>query len=312
MLNKLERKYGRYAVKDLTIKMMIVLAVGYMLNLMAGDYLTFNPYLIFHGQIWRIFTWVLIPMQNNPFLYALTILVFFLPIGKSMEMTWGDFKYNLYIFSGLIITMLMGLLSYVFYALYIGRLGLDVTTANLAVQMFSANMAFLMIPYFILMSIFFAYAAIYPNAMILFMFFIPIKIKWLAILDALYYVYIMYEYVSMGVWYGALIILASFINFGIFYLLDHKKVGNPYAAAYKRAMSADKRSGARIVRTRPVNHGPAGEHKKILTPSQSVHRCEICGKTDKDSPELTFRYCSKCKGSHEYCQEHLFTHVHIE
>ena len=43
-----------------------------------------------------------------------------------------------------------------------------------------------------------------------------------------------------------------------------------------------------------------------------VHRCAICGRTDVDSPQLEFRYCSKCEGNYEYCADHLFTHQHVK
>jgi hypothetical protein len=43
-----------------------------------------------------------------------------------------------------------------------------------------------------------------------------------------------------------------------------------------------------------------------------VHRCAICGRTNLDNPDLEFRYCSKCEGGMEYCQDHLFTHVHVK
>ena len=42
------------------------------------------------------------------------------------------------------------------------------------------------------------------------------------------------------------------------------------------------------------------------------NKCAICGRTEADDPELVFRYCSKCVGNYEYCQEHLFTHEHIK
>ena len=56
--------------------------------------------------------------------------------------------------------------------------------------------------------------------------------------------------------------------------------------------------------------------KKIKAVSEPVsqirHKCAICGQTDVSNPSLTFRYCSKCNGNYEYCNEHLFTHKHIE
>ena len=42
------------------------------------------------------------------------------------------------------------------------------------------------------------------------------------------------------------------------------------------------------------------------------HRCAVCGRTELDDPNLEFRYCSKCNGNYEYCQDHLFTHEHVK
>ena len=52
------------------------------------------------------------------------------------------------------------------------------------------------------------------------------------------------------------------------------------------------------------------EVKKAVTITR--HKCAICGRTEKDAPELEFRYCSKCEGNYEYCQDHLFTHEHVK
>lgn len=42
------------------------------------------------------------------------------------------------------------------------------------------------------------------------------------------------------------------------------------------------------------------------------HRCAVCGRTELDDPTLEFRFCSKCNGNYEYCQDHLFTHEHVK
>ena len=57
------------------------------------------------------------------------------------------------------------------------------------------------------------------------------------------------------------------------------------------------------------------EFKKKMRPAAAVktgHRCAVCGRTDKDSPGMEFRYCSKCEGSFEYCMDHLYTHQHVK
>lgn len=71
-----------------------------------------------------------------------------------------------------------------------------------------------------------------------------------------------------------------------------------------------------------------GRHRKVVSASRrqtyvrqmkaaksekdSFHRCEVCQRTEKDDPNLEFRYCSKCDGYHEYCSDHLFSHEHIK
>ncbi len=45
---------------------------------------------------------------------------------------------------------------------------------------------------------------------------------------------------------------------------------------------------------------------------KTIHQCTICGITEKDDPEMEFRYCSKCAGAYEYCSKHLRDHQHIQ
>lgn len=49
-----------------------------------------------------------------------------------------------------------------------------------------------------------------------------------------------------------------------------------------------------------------------MNPRGAVHRCAICGRTELDDPNLEFRYCSKCEGNYEFCQDHLFLHIHAK
>ena len=42
------------------------------------------------------------------------------------------------------------------------------------------------------------------------------------------------------------------------------------------------------------------------------NKCAICGKTEASHADLEFRFCSKCNGNYEYCQDHLFTHEHVK
>ena len=84
----------------------------------------------------------------------------------------------------------------------------------------------------------------------------------------------------------------SLFNFVIFYLLTR----NWYRISPKNIAGRAKFKKAAKIR-------PAGE---------SIHKCAVCGRTEKDDDTLEFRFCSKCKGNLEYCSDHLYTHIHVE
>ena len=54
------------------------------------------------------------------------------------------------------------------------------------------------------------------------------------------------------------------------------------------------------------------KHKIQAAGKGTKHKCAVCGRTDLDDPSLEFRFCSKCDGGLEYCQDHLFTHEHVK
>lgn len=100
-LNKLERKFGRYAIPHLTTYIIITYVIGYLLNYAfpsALGYMTLDPYMIiFHGQVWRLVSWLLIPPSSLD-IFTVIMLFFYYSIGSSLERAWGDFRYNVYIF----------------------------------------------------------------------------------------------------------------------------------------------------------------------------------------------------------------------
>ena len=99
-LDKMERKFGRYAISNLSIYIIITYAAGYLLTALAPNvvsYLVLEPALILRGQIWRLVTWLLIPPGSLD-LFTIITLMFYYSIGSSLERTWGAFRYNVYIF----------------------------------------------------------------------------------------------------------------------------------------------------------------------------------------------------------------------
>ena len=282
-IDKLERKFGRFGIPNLTIYMIVCYVIGYALMIVNPgilNWLSLEPAYILRGQVWRLVTWVLYPPSTSGVLwFAIAVLFFYYPIGTSLERTIGTFKYTLYILSGVIFTILG---AFILYFL----LGGTVLVGNV----FST--------YYISLSTFLAYAMCYPDMQVLLMFIIPVKMKWMAIFYVVIVVYEMIQYIMAGAWYLVIPIVASLLNFIIFYFgtKDFSRY-NPKEIhrrnEFRRAME------------------PQGRMKSG-SGSVTKHKCAICGRTELDDPNLEFRFCSRCNGNYEYCQDHLFTHTHVK
>ena len=117
-MNKLERKFGKYAIPNITWYMILCYAAGYVLQFVGQaqqvdilSYLTLNPYAICHGEVWRIVTWIIVPPDSLDLL-TLISLYFYYSIGRSLEIVWGTFRYNVFLLSGMVFTI-VGAVSYV-------------------------------------------------------------------------------------------------------------------------------------------------------------------------------------------------------
>lgn len=281
-MNKLERKFSRYAVSNLTLYLIFGYAVGYMLGRVSPQmlgYLTLNPYQVIHGQIWRLVTWVLIPPSMDNIIFYLIMMLFYYQLGTNLERTWGVFRYNVYIFGGILYTAVGAVATWLVMAAVYGN------AAAMGVYVGSYVST-----YYICMSIFLAFAVCYPDMQILLYFIIPIKMKWLA------YVYaalMLFDFIQ-SLWPGRSVMAMSLLNFIIFFL-----------------------STRDLHRYSPKEvHRRQAYQKAVRQPRNTAgitkHKCAICGRTEQDDPSLEFRFCSKCDGNYEYCQDHLFTHQHIK
>ena len=116
-LNKMERKFGKFAIRGLMKYIIICYVIGYLIEFMMPQvysFLTLEPYLIFHyGQVWRLVSWVLIPPPTGNIFFAVIMIFLYYQLGNALEQTWGTFRFNLYIFGGVIFTILGALLLYV-------------------------------------------------------------------------------------------------------------------------------------------------------------------------------------------------------
>lgn len=273
-LDKMERRFGRYAIRNLTMYLLAGYAIGYLLSFTMPQlltYFTLEPALILKGQVWRLLSWVIIPPNDN-IIFVIFMMLLYYSLGNTLESYWGAFRYNVYIFSGILFTVIG---AFIVNGLIGGITGFG--------SLYST--------YYINMSIFLACASIMPDYQLLLYGIIPIKMKWLAILDV---VLLAVDAVQGGL-IIRIVIIASFLNFIIFFFCNRNLRGHSPKQAARR-----KKFQKQI--SRPQNQYAGG----------AKHRCAVCGRTELDDPTLEFRYCSKCNGNYEYCQDHLFTHEHVK
>ena len=332
MLEKLERRIGKYAVKNLIYYVLGGYAVGYILYIMYYLsvnnwylYITLDPALVMRGQVWRLFTWVLtIPQSFSLWLVFMFLLYYF--IGKSLEATIGTFRYNVYIFSGWLFTTLGAMVVY---------------WITLAMPSIDGGISIDASTYYINMASFLAFAVLYPEYRVYLFGIIPLKMKWLAIFDIVYLGIDIMGYFAMFTSYGAQVIelygyevsvyrayaaaeifciLISLLNFIIFWIMNRSlkakqaRRSNQFKRSYNAGMNANANGAFYSQAQRNTQRSAAGKasYRPQSGNGEIVHRCAICGRTSTEFPNLTFRYCSKCAGNHEYCQDHLFTHEHVK
>ena len=273
-LDKMERRFGRYAIRNLTMYLLAGYAIGYLLSFTMPQlltYFTLEPALILKGQVWRLLSWVIIPPNDN-IIFVIFMMLLYYSLGNTLESYWGAFRYNVYIFSGILYTVIG---AFIVNGLIGGITGFG--------SLYST--------YYINMSIFLACASIMPDYQLLLYGIIPIKMKWLAVLDV---VLLAVDAVQGGL-IIRIVIIASLLNFIIFFFCNRNLRGHSPKQAARR-----KKFQKQIIR--PQNQYAGG----------AKHRCAVCGRTELDDPTLEFRYCSKCNGNYEYCQDHLFTHEHVK
>ncbi|MCI6921130.1 MAG: derlin [Lachnospiraceae bacterium] len=298
-MSNFEKKFGKYAIKNLSLILIMCYACGYLMKWINPGFFTYlylNPYeIIHHFQIWRLVTWLIVPPDSFDF-WTLLMLYFYYSIGTSLERTWGTYRYNVYIFSGILFTAVGAFILYgVSSLLGAQSLGLWMTVDGYITYptMFST--------YYVNMSIFLAYAATFPDYEVLLFFILPIKVKFLGIIYGamLVYQFIVGYGTSSALFYYNLgirfVITASLLNFVVFFFTSRKKV---------------RRGPIKMIRQQAVKQQARHEMKK--SSGITRHKCAVCGRTDETNPELEFRFCSKCNGNYEYCQDHLFTHTHVQ
>lgn len=267
-------------IPNLMLYIVLGTAIVYVMSRMAGNtflyyLLCFDRAAILHGQVWRLITYPLTYSAGNLLLTAVVLFCYY-SLGRAMENIWGTLRFNLYYLSGVVMMDV--------YCMLFGG------TADVA---------------YLNMSLFLAYATLFPDAHFLLFFIIPVKAWLFALIDL---VLVLVGLVSYPFPYN----LFSVISLANYFLFFGKDVLNVIPMSWRA-------NAARLFHKRPpekakVIRFDAGSyeasHAAVKAPY--THKCTVCGRTDVSNPELEFRYCSRCRGYYCYCQDHINNHSHIQ
>lgn len=299
--DKLEKKFGRFAIPHLMLYVTICYIIGYVLyftrNYAVLNVLALNAEEILHGQVWRIVSYIIQPPTSSMPIFFLITVYFYYMIGRYLERQWGAFKFNFYFFSGMILNVIAAIVIYLIFGVIMP-----------------------MSVYYLNLSLFMAFAVEQPDTYMLLFFIIPFKIKWFAILDAIYFgLTVFFGYLALAVRLpdtilaplnfvginpsptGATAAVIAMLNFIIFY-------------AVFKAGRKNRGSNNRQYRQSTGNSNNRNEYQSRTDSGAARiprHRCAICGKTEFNDANEEFRFCTKCEGAFEYCSKHLHNHNHV-
>lgn len=269
-------KHPRLSIPNLMLYIVIGNVIVYFLDMFslsaqysASMYFSFSRTAILHGQIWRLFTFMFVPTGGNILFFAIS-LYFYYFVGSTLEREWGSSKFTIYYFFGILLNILVGFVVGYTNVVYIN------------------------------MALFFAFATLFPETQVLLFFIIPVKIKWLAWLNGVFFAFEIVSYLASSAPLRALIPIVAILNYLLFFAGDLTDSVN----------KARGKSSYRSKKKNTVDFHAAQQHVKEK--KGYLHKCAVCGRTDASNPELEFRYCSKCNGYYCYCSEHINSHVHIE
>ena len=275
-------RHPRFGIPNLMRYIVIGNVVVYFLSMLSSkadatalDFLVFNLNGLLHGEVWRLVTFVFVPEYFSPFALIIS-LYFYYWIGSILEREWGTAKFTLYYAGGALLTLL-------------GVVITSLITGNHFLTLAGTG--------YVNLSMFLAFAVLFPNMTVLLFFIIPVKIKWLAIIDGAFFAIEIVQSILSGNVVGAITPVLALLNFAIF--------ATPHVR-YLRQKTQYRHSPGAVNYRRTVRQA---QQQQKSAPYH--HKCAVCGRTDTDYPDLQFRYCSKCAGYHCFCQDHIFSHVHF-
>ncbi len=305
MIEKLVKKWERHAVPGFMKYIVILYAAGFVVGMINPlfyyEWLMLDFDKVFEGQVWRLLTFIIQPLNQTNILFEAIMLFVYYSIGMSIERLRGASRFNLFYFNGVILNILS-------QALFYGIANALLESRN-AIPL--VDYPVVSLSYFNT-TLFLALALMLPDMTFLLMFFIPVRAKYFVIIFAVEFGIDLYYAFNAG-WYNGVctlvLILAAVFNMLLFY----RPFGNRSRGQRKRQNEFQKAFTSGMQYKPSNNTGNAAPNNVYPFPGTVTrHKCAVCGKTERDGYDIEFRFCSKCNGNYEYCMEHINNHKHVE
>ncbi len=348
-LYKLERKFGKYTIKNLPLVLTVLFVFNYLLSVAAPDIyeqLTLSPIMIFYRhQYWRLITWIF--TTPGPIsVWTPISLVCLYGLGVSAERGMGRFMFNLYIVGGMILNLitvlvvsglicmksnlgdyfanLSGSVSqnavnelYLVSELAEGGYGMTYSVFNALNEVISGGY---FINYLVSTCTLFAFAMSYSEGTIFYMFLFPLKAKYVALIS---FLLLLYDYFAVPLIVFRALVFVTVVYFFLFNWIFRKyssRRSGRYSFVNYGKSDKKKKSSPFKVRDNKDNvynmsdyvGRKQGGGEKQMPEGITRHKCAVCGRTENDGEDLVFRFCTKCNGNYEYCNEHIYTHEHVK
>lgn len=268
LLNRLERRFGRYAPSGIIFWLVALSGAVYLILYVRPElYLDFTlePHSLARGEVWRLLTFLFLPWSLGrtglgPF-FTVFALLFLYTIGSSLEAQWGSFRFDVFYVLAAVATVASSLLFG-------------------AVTNFYINQSLLL-----------AFATEFPEYEIRLFLVLPLKMKWLGLLEVgllLYQLWVGGPAERAGI----LVAMSAFLLFCGGTLVERAR-GRAALVARRGALSPA-----------AAAFSPPEKRKPRV--------CARCGKSEADDPNLEFRVCDCAERCHgkltEYCIEHARAH----
>lgn len=270
-------------MRYITIANVAVYFLDLLSNGILSRIISFVPSYIFSGQIWRLVTFVAVPTVSGS--SALSLLSFaittwlYYSIGTALEQRWGSTRFSVFYGLGVIFSVIGGLLLVMLNNAY-----MPYSTASMS---------------YVNLSMFLAFATLYPELQFYLFAIIPIKAKWMGYLAGAQYAFSVIATLISGNIPLALMAVLALLQYFLFFW-------DEICGVITRGKSkSNYRKNPQVVNFKKAQ-------KDLQERKGYLHKCTICGITDASHPDMEFRYCSKCKGYHCFCADHINHHIHIE